>query len=267
MAAVLILTGVLPALPVPGVDLNFTRVGRPATGALTTAGQSRHASRVGLRVVYAEDNFLVRAGTAALLEEASDVAVVGVAADATALLEAVEEHAPDAVLTDIRMPPTWTTEGIDAAHRIRRHHPAVGVVVLSQYVEEQYAVDLLSGGAGGLAYLLKERIAQVEELVAALTAVASGGSVLDPMVVDALLARRHVGRDPLTTLSPRELAVLRAMANGQSNQAIGRSLYLSERTVEKNINGIFTKLGVSQEDDVNRRVRAVVLFLQASADG
>lgn len=218
-----------------------------------------------LRLVLADDSYLVRAGTTALLEEAAGVEVVGTAADGADLLAAVDEHEPDAVLTDIRMPPSWTKEGIVAAHEIRRRHPRTGVVVLSQYVDESYATDLLKDGLGGIGYLLKERVAQLDELVQALTAVAAGGSVLDPTVVESLLSRRtRAGHDPVEFLSPRELDVLRAMATGQSNTAIGKQLYLSERAVEKNINGIFGKFGLSQEPDVNRRVRAVVTYLETA---
>jgi DNA-binding NarL/FixJ family response regulator len=219
---------------------------------------------MGLRVVLADDSFLVREGTAALLTEATDVEVVASVGDVAGLLTAVSEHEPDAVLTDIRMPPTWTDEGIEAAQRIRREHPSVGVVVLSQYAEAGYAADLLAGGAGGVGYLLKERVGDLDQLTAALTAVTTGGSVLDPQVVDALMHRRdRSGPHPVQTLSPRELDVLRAMAAGKSNHAIGRELYLSERAVEKNINQIFGKFGLSQEVDVNRRVRAVITFLES----
>ena len=232
---------------------------------MTTARAGPDAGVMGLRVVFAEDNFLVRAGTAALLSEATDMEVVALVGNATELLAAVAEHRPDAVLTDIRMPPSWTSEGIDAARQIRRDHPDVGVVVLSQYVEGRYAAELLADGAGGIGYLLKERIAELDQLTGALAAVAAGGSVLDPKVVESLVARRRAGgQSPLAELSPRELEVLQAMATGKSNQAIGRELYLSERAVEKNINQIFGKLGLSQELDVNRRVRAVVTFLETT---
>jgi DNA-binding NarL/FixJ family response regulator len=218
---------------------------------------------VTLRLVFADDSYLVRAGTAALLE-AGGVTVVAAVADGPSLVAAVDRYAPDAVLTDIRMPPTWTTEGIDAAQQIRRTHPRTGVVVLSQYVDERYAVELLREGLGGVGYLLKERVAQLDELVSALVSVAAGGSVLDPVVVESLLSRRtSATASPLESLSPRELDVLRTMATGQSNHAIGKTLYLSERAVEKNINGIFGKLGLSQETDVNRRVRAVITYLEA----
>jgi DNA-binding NarL/FixJ family response regulator len=217
-----------------------------------------------LRLVFADDNYLVRAGTAALLEETAGIEVVATVADGRRLLEAVDQHEPDAVLTDIRMPPTWTIEGIVAAQEIRRTHPGIGVVVLSQYVEESYAVELLKEGLGGIGYLLKERVAQLDELVNALTTVAAGGSVLDPTVVESLLSRRTAtAHQPLELLSPRELEVLRAMATGLSNQAIGNTVYLSARAVEKNINGIFGKFGLNQEADVNRRVRAVVTYLEA----
>jgi DNA-binding NarL/FixJ family response regulator len=221
---------------------------------------------VALRLVFADDSYLMRAGTAALLDEVAELSVVAVVEDPAALLRAVEQHEPDVVLTDIRMPPTYGREGIVAALEIRRRHPRTGVVVLSQYVEDGYAVELLSDGLGGIGYLLKERVAQLDQLVGALLSVAGGGSVLDPLVVESLLSRAR-GReaDPVDTLSPREREVLRSMASGKSNGAIGRELYLSERAVEKNVNGIFTKLGLNQEADVNRRVRAVVTYLEASA--
>jgi DNA-binding NarL/FixJ family response regulator len=238
---------------------------RVSPQTLTPAPAGLDAGLMGLRVIFAEDNYLVRAGTAALLGEAADLELVALVGNATELLAAVAEHRPDAVLTDIRMPPSWTSEGIDAARRIRQEYPGVGVVVLSQYVEGRYAAELLADGAGGIGYLLKERIADLDQLTSALATVAAGGSVLDPKVVESLVARRRaVGQSQVAQLSPRELEVLQAMATGKSNQAIGRELYLSERAVEKNINQIFGKLGLSQELDVNRRVRAVVTFLETT---
>jgi DNA-binding NarL/FixJ family response regulator len=218
-----------------------------------------------LRLVFAEDNYLVREGTAALLSRSRELDVVALAEDLEQLLAAVERHRPDVVLTDIRMPPTWTTEGIEAARRIRREDPRVGVVVLSQYAEDAYAVDLLKEGAGGLGYLLKERVSQLDQLVAALRSVAAGGSVIDAKVVEALVARRPVDGGPLAELAPRELDVLREMATGKSNQGIAQTLFLSERAVEKNINAVFTKLALGHEPDINRRVRAVLAFLDATA--
>ena len=218
-----------------------------------------------LRVVLADDNFLVRQGTAALLAEAADVEVVALAEDGPSLLHTVRATEPDAVLTDIRMPPTWTDEGLRAAKQIRRDHPGTGVVVLSQYAEPADVMDLLSGGVAGLGYLLKERLARLDELVAALQAVCRGGSALDPHVVEALVTRRRdEDRSPLAALSERELAVLREMATGKSNAAIARALYVSERAVEKHTNALFAKLGVSEEPDVNRRVLAVLRFLEAT---
>jgi DNA-binding NarL/FixJ family response regulator len=218
-----------------------------------------------LRLVFAEDNYLVREGTAALLSRSRELEVVALAEDLEQLLVSVERHRPDVVLTDIRMPPTWTTEGIEAARRIRREDPRVGVVVLSQYAEDAYAVDLLKEGAGGLGYLLKERVSQLDQLVAALRSVAAGDSVIDAKVVEALVARRPVGGGPLAELAPRELDVLREMATGKSNQGIAQTLFLSERAVEKNINAVFTKLALGHEPDINRRVRAVLTFLDATA--
>jgi DNA-binding NarL/FixJ family response regulator len=218
-----------------------------------------------VRVVFAEDNYLVREGTAALLKGSDQIQLVGTAANLGELLDAVEELAPDAVLTDIRMPPTNTTEGIDAARRIRGDHPDVGVVVLSQYADEDYAFELLKDGASGLGYLLKERVADLDELVRALTETARGGSVLDPKVVEALVVRKdRMAHSPLRTLTEREREVLGQMAQGRNNAAIAKALFLTERAVEKHINSLFHKLGLSEEADVHRRVMAVLAFLQES---
>jgi DNA-binding NarL/FixJ family response regulator len=216
-----------------------------------------------VRVVFAEDDYLVREGTAALLGQSEEVEIVEAVADLDALLAAVERHEPDAVLTDIRMPPTKTTEGIQAALRIRREHPGTGVVVLSQYAEEEYAYELLKDGAEGLGYLLKERVADVEEIVRALRDVAAGGSVLDPRVVEGLVSRRgREAHSPLGRLTAREREVLGLMAEGKNNAAVAASLFLTERAVEKHINSLFHKLGLSEEPNVHRRVMAVLTFLR-----
>jgi DNA-binding NarL/FixJ family response regulator len=216
-----------------------------------------------VRVVFAEDNYLVREGTAALLLSSGEVELVGTAATLDELLTAVEEHKPEAVLTDIRMPPTNTTEGIDAARRIREEHPEIGVVVLSQFAEEEYAYDLLKDGAAGLGYLLKERVSDLDELVRALNEVSRGGSVLDPKVVEALVsAKDRMAHSPLAALTDREREVLEHMAQGKNNAAIAKSLFLTERAVEKHINSLFHKLGLSEETDVHRRVKAVLAFLR-----
>jgi DNA-binding NarL/FixJ family response regulator len=216
-----------------------------------------------VRVVFAEDNYLVREGTAALLQSSDEVELVGMAASLDELLVAVEEHKPEAVLTDIRMPPTNTTEGIDAARRIREEHPEIGVVVLSQYAEEEYVYDLLKDGAAGLGYLLKERVSDLDEVVRALNEVAKGGSVLDPKVVEALVsAKDRMAHSPLAQLTDREREVLEQMAQGKNNAAIAKSLVLTERAVEKHINSLFHKLGLSEEIDVHRRVKAVLAFLR-----
>jgi DNA-binding NarL/FixJ family response regulator len=218
-----------------------------------------------VRVVFAEDNYLVREGTAALLQNSSDVELVGMAASLDELLEKVEELKPEVVLTDIRMPPTNTTEGIDAAKRIRAEHPEIGVVVLSQYAEEEYAYDLLKDGAAGLGYLLKERVSDLDEVVRALNEVSKGGSVLDPKVVEALVsAKDRMAHSPLLKLTEREREVLENMAQGKNNAAIAKSLFLTERAVEKHINSLFHKLGLSEETDVHRRVMAVLAFLRES---
>jgi DNA-binding NarL/FixJ family response regulator len=221
-----------------------------------------------IRVVFAEDNYLVREGTAALLATSDEVELVGTATDRDALLAAVEEHAPDAVLTDIRMPPTGTNEGIEAAKTIRAAHPAIGVVVLSQFAEEEYAYELLKNGAAGLGYLLKERVADVDELVRALGEVARGGSVLDPKVVEALVAAKdRMAHSPLASLTDREREVLSHMAQGENNAAIAKSLFLTERAVEKHINSLFHKLDLTEEPDVHRRVMAVLAFLRETEQG
>jgi DNA-binding NarL/FixJ family response regulator len=218
---------------------------------------------VTLRVVFADDNFLVREGVAALLGVCDDLELVDTVGDPHTLLKSVAQHRPDAVLTDIRMPPTNTTEGIDAAKRIRAEFPGTGVVVLSQYVEDDYALELLADGVAGLGYLLKERISDLDELVRALGEVARGGSALDPKVVEALLARRTSdATSPLRSLSEREREVLQEMASGRNNATIAKTLFMSERAVEKHVGAIFQKLGLTNEAEVNRRVNAVLAFLE-----
>lgn len=215
-----------------------------------------------LRVVLADDNYLAREGVSALLSEGEGIEVVDTASDLDSLMRSVAEHVPDVVLTDIRMPPTLTDEGIVAARRIRAEHPEIGVVVLSQYVEEDYAFALLAEGAAGVGYLLKERVGDLDELARALHEVARGGSVLDPLVVEALLARRQAD-GPLLGLTDRERAVLEVMATGRNNATIAKTLFLSDRAVEKHIGSVFQKLGLADEQEVNRRVMAVLAFLDA----
>jgi DNA-binding NarL/FixJ family response regulator len=218
-----------------------------------------------IRVVFAEDNYLVREGTAALLQNSGSVDLVGTAASFDELLAQVEETSPEAVLTDIRMPPTNTTEGIDAAKRIRQEHPNVGVVVLSQFAEEEYAYELLKDGAAGLGYLLKERVSDLDEVVRALNEVSKGGSVLDPKVVEALVsAKEKMAHSPLATVTDREREVLELMAQGKNNASVAKALFLTERAVEKHINSLFHKLGLTEEHDVHRRVMAVLAFLRES---
>ena len=217
-----------------------------------------------LRVVFADDNYLVREGVSALLAEVDDIELVGTAADPNSLVKSVAELSPDAVLTDIRMPPTHTNEGIVAAKRIRAEFPSTGVVVLSQYVEEDYAFELLSDGVAGLGYLLKERVSDLEELVRALHEVARGGSSLDPRVVEGLLARKSAeDRSPLLGLTDREREVLQEMASGRNNATIAKTLFMSDRAVEKHIGSVFQKLGLVDEREVNRRVMAVLAYLEA----
>ncbi len=213
-----------------------------------------------MRVVVAEDSVLLREGVVRLLEE-SGFEVVGQAGDAEELLRKVRAHKPDVAIVDVRMPPTQSDEGLRAAHAIRSERPETGVLVLSQYVEEAYARDLLADNAEGLGYLLKDRVADIEAFAEAVRRVGAGGSALDPEVVSQLLGRRRRD-DPLELLTPREREVLALMAEGRSNAAIAEQLVITERAVEKHVTGIFSKLdlGVSSED--HRRVLAVIAFLQ-----
>jgi DNA-binding NarL/FixJ family response regulator len=217
-----------------------------------------------VKVVIAEDHYLVREGTRRLLESSGAVEVLAAVENTELLLDAVERLHPDAVITDIRMPPTNQLEGIEAAREIRSRHPQVGVVVLSQYVNSLYAFELFRDGTTGLAYLLKDRVGELEELLRALRAVTTGGSVIDPKVVEGLLARRQqLAGSLLEMLTSRELEVLSEMAQGKSNTAISGSLYISPSAVEKHINAIFAKLTLSAEDGAqHRRVAAVLTFLR-----
>jgi DNA-binding NarL/FixJ family response regulator len=220
-----------------------------------------------VNVVIADDHYLVREGTRSLLESSGQVVVLAAVENADALLDAVGRLHPDAVITDIRMPPTHQTEGIEAAHEIRARHPDVGVVVLSQYVNALYAFELFRGGTSGLAYLLKDRVGELDELLRALREVTTGGSVIDPKVVEGLLARRQQpAASLLETLTAREMEVLGEMAQGKSNAAISEFLFISPSAVEKHINAVFAKLMLSAEDGAQHRRVAAVLTLLRNQD-
>ncbi|MEV6973855.1 response regulator transcription factor [Kitasatospora sp. NPDC093806] len=212
-----------------------------------------------MRAVIAEDSVLLRVGLVKVLE-AVGFEVAAAVGDAEALLAAVEEHQPQVVVADVRMPPGFTDEGVRAALLIRRQWPRVAVLLLSQFVEERYAADLLATNTSGVGYLLKQRVANVDDFVEALQRVAEGGTALDPEVVAQLLVRRH--RDPLERLTPRERDVLGLMAEGRSNTAIAAALVVSDSAVAKHINSIFTKLDLPPADDSHRRVLAVLRFLE-----
>jgi DNA-binding NarL/FixJ family response regulator len=219
-------------------------------------------SAVPIRLVLAEDHYLVREGIRHLLEAQPDIEVAATCGDLEGLLEAVEVEKPDVVVTDIRMPPTGVDEGIQAALRLRETRPEVGVVVLSTYAQPSYALALLEGGTAGRAYLLKERVEDIEQLVGAIRAVAEGGSVIDPKVVEALVAQKARDEEsPLAQLTPRERDVLREMAEGKNNAGIAAALVLTERSVEKVIHSIFLKLGLAWEPAVHKRVKAVIVYL------
>jgi DNA-binding NarL/FixJ family response regulator len=218
-----------------------------------------------IRLVLAEDQYLVREGLRRLLETDEGLEVVAVCENLDSLFSAVDAERPDVVLTDIRMPPGNTDEGIQAATRLRETHPEIGVVVLSQYATPSYVVALLEGGSERRGYLLKERVNDVEQLVAAVRAVAEGGSVFDPKVVESLVAENARSEEsPLNELTPRERDVLREMAEGKNNAAIAEALVLTERSVEKVIHSMFLKLGLTWEPAVHKRVKAVILYLAES---
>ena len=218
---------------------------------------------VGVRAVIADDHGLVRDGLVSLLAAAPDIEVAGTAGDLPELLRVVDDVRPDVVVTDIRMPPTHTAEGIEAATAIRERHPAIGVVVLSQYAAPEYVRSLLGDGTSGRAYLLKARVRDVDELARAIRAVAAGGSVIDPRIVEVLLSLETASESSeLDSLTDREREVLAEMAAGRSNAAIAEGLYMSPKTVESHVRQIFLKLGIREEASVNRRVVAVVAWLQ-----
>jgi DNA-binding NarL/FixJ family response regulator len=217
-------------------------------------------SKESLRVMIAEDSGLLREGLARLLTDAG-LDVVAKVGDGPGLIAAAERHRPDVAVVDVRMPPGYRDEGLQAAIEIRRRVPDVSVLVLSQYVEERYGAELLEAGAAGVGYLLKDRVADVSDFVATVRDVASGGTVLDPEVVSQLLSRRRHDQR-LAALTPREREVLSLMAEGRSNHAIARAIYVTEGAVEKHVNNIFGKLGLAQAEDDNRRVLAVLTFLR-----
>jgi DNA-binding NarL/FixJ family response regulator len=220
---------------------------------------------VSTRLVIVEDDYLVREGARAVLDSHPRIEVVGTAADPASFTALLDEVEADVVLLDIRMPPTFTTEGIETARALRTNHPDIGIVVLSQHDDPEYALELLKDGSDGVAYLLKERLGDADRLVQAIEEVRAGGSILDPRIVEALLEaqrRRHASK--LAGLTPRELEVLALMASGRGNAAIARELSITERSVEKHSNAIFRKLGLAEELDLNRRVAAVLFYLQRS---
>ena len=222
----------------------------------------------GIRVALAEDNALLREGIARIIEGEADLDLVGRAANLPELLALIEDASPEVVVTDIRMPPTGTDEGIQAASWLRQHKPEVGVVVLSQYKTPSYALALLETGSARRGYLLKEQVAGADELAQAIRTVAQGGSVIDPQIVDELIETKSSRRrSDLSWLTPRESEILGEMAKGKSNAAIAASLQVSERAVEKHTNSIFSKLGLTEERDVNRRVKAVLVYLSDPGGG
>lgn len=257
------------------VESHSPKGASPTTGeeVTTTAGSAGPSAlpcfaMATIRVVLAEDNALLREGISRIIDAEPDLELVGRAADLPELLDLIESESPDVVVTDIRMPPTGTDEGIQAASWLREHRPEVGVVVLSQYKTPSYALALLETGSAGRAYLLKEHVAGADELAQAVRTVAQEGSMIDPHVVDELIeAKSSRRKSDLSWLTPRESEILGEMATGKSNAAIAASLQVSERAVEKHTNSIFSKLGLSEERDVNRRVKAVLVYLSDPGGG
>src|SRR3954469_7264042 len=241
----------------------------PAMGSEVpvAAGASDTEAERTIRVVLADDSYLVREALSHVLEGASGIEIVATCGDRDSLLRAVESSNPDVVVTDIRMPPGETDEGLQVAAHLREAHPEIAIVVLSQFSEPRYALALLEHGSDGRAYLLKEHVARRGQLVAAIEAVARGDSVIDAKVVEALIAARtRADRSKIAELTPRETEILAFVARGHSNQAIADELVLTKRAVEKHINAIFLKLGLSQTEDVSRRVKAALIYL-AETDG
>jgi DNA-binding NarL/FixJ family response regulator len=225
-------------------------------------------SAMPIRVVMADDSYIIREGVRELARGLDDIEVVAACSDFDTLKEAIEREQPDVVLTDIRMPPTNTDEGIRMADSLRSSDPGIGVVVLSQYADAEYALALLDKGAAGRAYLLKERVTDLDQLANAIREVARGGSVIDSKVVENLIASRaRQARSPLADLTPREGEVLADVAQGKNNAAIAGHLHLTGRAVEKHINAIFSKLGLTEEREVHRRVRAALIYLAERAPG
>jgi DNA-binding NarL/FixJ family response regulator len=216
-----------------------------------------------MRVVVAEDSVIIREGLVRLLIEAG-FDVIGQAGDGAELLRQVDTHRPDVAIVDIRMPPTHTDEGLQAARELRRRYPGTGVLVLSQHVRPSYAFELLSEGTDGIGYLLKDRVSDLEELAEGIRRVGGGGSVLDPSVVAQLVNRRKMGNDPVDELTEREFEVLGLMAEGRSNKAVADRLFITEHTVEKHVQNIFAKLQIPATTDDHRRVLAVLTFLNSS---
>jgi DNA-binding NarL/FixJ family response regulator len=215
-----------------------------------------------IRVVLADDSYLVREAVSHVLEEADGIDVVAACPDRDSLMVTIDEQRPDVVVTDIRMPPSGTDEGLEVAANLRETHPEIGVVVLSQYAEPRYGLALLEGGSDRRAYLLKDRVRHRGELVSAIRAVAEGGSMIDAKVVEELISERtRAEHSPLGELTPRELEILTYVARGHSNQAIADELVLTKRAVEKHINAIFLKLGLTEAMDVSRRVKAALIYL------
>src|ERR1700689_2153782 len=242
--------------------VSFTKLSTALPSALRSDGMTE------IRVVLAEDNALLREGISKLIEAHDDIELVGTASNLPELLALIETTVADVVVTDIRMPPTETDEGLQAATILRQTRPEVGVVVLSQYTAPAYALALLEHGSAGRAYLLKERVAGANELAQAIHTVAQAGSMIDPLVVDELIEARSTRRtSDLSWLTPRESEILGEMAQGKSNAAIASSLQVSERAVEKHTNSIFSKLGLTEEKEGNRGVKAVLVYLSEPGGG
>jgi DNA-binding NarL/FixJ family response regulator len=229
---------------------------------LSAIGRSPENATQPVRLIVAEDSYVIREFLTTVLSGAPGIELVAICTNGKELLQAIDIWDPDVVLTDIRMPPSGAEEGVRVAARLRETHPNVGVVVLSQYAEPEYAISLLEHGTGRRAYLLKERIRDKEELIAAIRAVARGGSVIDPVIVDVLIeARSRAAASKLSELTPRERQLLAEIAAGKSNGAIAESLVLTKRAVEKHVNSIFAKLNLPETQDVSRRVKATLIFL------